>query len=153
MLVQQVGQTCFDKRTNRLLQNLLLRRNYVECWCKKFVQHVGTTSWYNKLDKHVVVNLLPRSKFCNSRFVRLSIMLVHQVGTTCWSNFLCQHVGPTFHSEFAPQKFRKKSDILKKLKKRQNKIVTPLYYILNFKSWYSCSRVILSLLEKLQIKT
>ena len=36
-------------------------------------------------------------------------MLAQQVGTTCWPD-LYQHVGPTFHGEFAPLERKKISE-------------------------------------------
>ena len=49
----------------------------------------------NMLVQHSTVDLHPRSilhsKFCNSRFVRLSNMLLQQVGATCWSKLFDQH--------------------------------------------------------------
>ena len=67
----------------------------VECWSNKLVQHVGLTYFINTLVQHSIMNLHHRRKFCNSRFVCLSNMLVQLVCPTCKPTWL---VVPTCRS-------------------------------------------------------
>ena len=72
----------------------------MECWINcKYNKGLSKGMLYQLVGE--VLNFGVGKKVCNSRFVRLTIMLV-QVDIKSWNNMFVQLVDPTFYSKFAP---------------------------------------------------
>ena len=114
MLYQFVGPTLYTNSGVGVKSAIVDSFVCQTCWYNKLVQHVIQTCCTNICCLTFIVNLHRRSKFCNSRFVRLTNMLVRlvvltcctkganslrnslwNVRPTCWYNKLDKHVIPT----------------------------------------------------------